>query len=384
MKKTIVLASIVAILFSLFTFLGTEVYATTDHTDYTAVHLTGIDSLTITRTVSDVTNNVTNTFTYTITEESKPALAGETGMPTSTTVVFNNVEPDENHVATARTTLDLSTLNFDELGDYVYTIKETSSTYAGTYPVDPEATTTYYLYISARNDTEADGTPKGTLIATILGGVLLNNAGDKTTSDFTSASQHTYIELDKKVTGNLARTDTYFPFEITFEDDCIAVGDKLVVTNTVSGRKYYNEEGTSTEVTVEEGKKIIVYLKHGDHVTIGKVEDGLYQLPIGLKYTIAEKTDTRKEAETDSREEDYKAYIDGSTSEVTNKTSNQKTTVEVGNTNFNTNNKTAYVNNREAQAVTGVFINIIPFIALIAVAFIIIVLVKKTSRKEEN
>ena len=64
----------------------------------TATYLTS-DEITLTRTVSGVTNPVTNTFTYTMTADSNnPGTV--TGMPSPIQIVFNNTAPNGSNVAT--------------------------------------------------------------------------------------------------------------------------------------------------------------------------------------------------------------------------------------------------------------------------------------------
>lgn len=369
MKKTIALASIIAILFSSFVCFSSNVYADTGYTATTIPASATTKTLTITRDVKNVTNKVTNTFTYTIANVSKPATATIGSMPTTLDVTFTNVVPAAStKIATATATLDFSSVTFDELGDYQFTVTETASTDATRYPID--STKTYYVYVSVRNELDGTNTPTGNLVVTLLDQVKNNNTGDKTNLYFESTVEQTYIELSNRVTGNMARKDVYFPYTISFTDDRLIEGDKF----DVIGGSYASNP---SQLTV--GATNVVYLKHGETITIGRTSAGLNQIPIGVKYDITEGTDTKSE--------EYHTYIDGSTTDT--KVMTQKTTVKVptaGNeteeTAFNTNNKTAYVNNRETSVVTGIFINVAPFALLIALAFVGIVIIRKTSKKE--
>ena len=375
MKKTIALASIIAILFSVFAFVGTNVYG------FAATSISGTNSITITRKINDVTNPVSNTFTYKIKLVSKPTspVVGTVGgsiLPNETTdetktinVVFDNKTPN-NKVATSTATLNLSTVTFDELGDYVFEITESDSADSTTYPVD--TTNKYQFCITVRNELNGT-TPTGNLVATLI------NPTDKDNhklSDYNlnyeSTSQHTYIELTKNVTGDGARLDSYFKFEITFDDDRINVGDKIIVANTETGSNYYTTTSQYSEETVDANKKITVYLKHGQTITIGKTADGTNQLPINANYKI-------KEIEDSTKHETYTTTVNGVTTTEIN-----KTTVDVDNDNFNSNNKTTFINNKTLEPVTGIFINVMPFVALIALAFVGIMVIKKTSKKEDE
>ena len=61
----------------------------------------------------------------------------------------------------------------------------------------------------------------------------------------------------------------------------------------------------------------------------------------------------------------YNTYFDGSDTISTNKTSATKTTVTVGDTNFNTNNKIAVKNSKESTPETGVIFSILPYSCLL-------------------
>ncbi len=364
MKKTIALASIIAILFSVFAFVGTNVYAFEDAT--LATGNTG--KVTITREVENVTNNVTNTFTYTITAKSgNPATVRD--LPGTLTIDFNNVIPDANNVATKTADLDFTNVKFNELGDYYFTIAETGSTDSTTYPVDN--TKTYDVVVSVRNTFEEDGvTPTGTYLVYAVATQGYNSNSETEEKEnvlFESASQHTYIELTKKVEGNLGRLDEYFTYTISISN--AKPNETYVISGSSAGAN------NPTEVTMDASGNgtVTLKLKHNDTITIGK--DGTEnQLPIRTTYTIVE---------TDNN---YQTFIDGSTEN--NKSMSQKTTVAVpgvddDKTAFNTNNKTTYVNKREAGPVTGIFINVMPFVVLIALAFVGIMVIKKTSKKED-
>ena len=382
MKKTKFLAIVLAILFLATTFISSNVFATA--TAYTATSIAVDDTvktLTITRTIGNVTNPVINTFDYEIELVSKPTTAAITGLPTTIgetmtledLISFDGSESYSTGNVVETGALNLASATFNEVGDYIFKVTESASQYETTYPRD---TKEYYFYISVRNKV-VDNVPTGELEVKLAPHVG-ENAGDGLTKtenlDYTSDSQHTYIELTKNVTGNNANKHKYFPFEITFTNDNIQVGDKLYVS--IDGGSYYTTG--NQYVTVEAGKKITVYAKHGETITIGKTADELCQLPIGTTYTIEEKNYDNTES--------YTTTIDGTTTAKTV----TKTTVEVATAGdqtsvdaFETNNTTEYVNNREASVLTGLFINIMPFVLLVAVAFVGIILIKKSSKKED-
>ncbi len=382
MKKTKILFTVlvVAILLSSMLVFAPKASAFND-----ATLKTGDDGqITITRNVLNVTNNVTNTFSYTIAAKTgNPATV--TGYPTSAEVIFNGKAPGEGTTTATQTgIIDFSHAVFTELGDYYFTITETGSTDSNTYPLD---TKKYDLVVSVRNVYGSGTTPTGTTIeysvadqAYTYDSTNTNVTDTKADVVYQSSSPRTYIELTKNVTGNMGRTDKYFQFDIELTHQNVRVGDVINVYNASETGTYNNGSSRFSTVTVRDvdGKKVItVYAKHGETIVIGKKIDGsteTCQLPVGTKYTISE-TDYNSESEP------YTTTIDGTADN--DKISNQKTTVAVGDTNFNTANKTTYVNDRTLPALTGLFINIMPFVLLVVVAFVGIILIKKTSKKED-
>lgn len=297
----------------------------------------GIDDVDITREVTKVTNPVSNTFTYTITADSSNPSGGVTGAPTTTTIVFDAVNPSSNK-ATATGKLDFSGASFTKRGDYKFTIAETSSSNSSIYPVDD---TTYDVYVQVTNELDSEEVPTGNLIATVI---------PKDELKFTSEPILTNLSLSKKVKGNNADINEYFEFEITFTR--ATNGDKYKVTGQ-------SKSGAATECTV--GSTCTVYLKHGETVTVGK-DGSLDQIPVGVSYTITEKGAT-----------DYETKVDGTDGKATP----SKTTEE-----SSANNKTEFVNKKTSAVVTGVMLTVIPFIILLVVAGVGIIIIKKLKTKE--
>ena len=371
MRKTKFLATVlvIALLISSMAVFAPKTFAFSN-----ATLKTGDDGqITITRNVNDVTNPVTNTFTYTIAQH-KHADTEPTAVsfPTSATVVFDGDEAIVSGTATSTGIIDFSTAQFNELGDYHFVITETASTDATTYPLDSKK---YDLIVSVRNVFETGSTtPTGTtLVYTVADQAYTYDSttgevtGTKADVVFESNSEHTYIELTKNVTGNLARKDEYFPFTITFDDDRLAANDEFVLLGDYSY--------STTKPVLKAGQSNVIYLKHGETVTIGINEDDLKQIPVGVSYKIVE-----GDTGVNHTYETYKTFIDTSTTD--NKTA-EKTTVATDADTFNTANKTTYVNDRDADPITGIFFNIMPYVLLVAVAIFGIVLIKKSKKEEE-
>ena len=144
--------------------------------------------------------------------------------------------------------------------------------------------------------------------------------------------------------------DQSHPFEFTVN---VAgnTGDTYVVTG-----------GTDNPATITANTNTVLKAKHGETITIGR-SGSLNQIIRNSQYTITE---------SDTVAAPYTTTIDGN--EETDKAVTKTASADV--------NATAVVNDYSNTVDTGVFLNIAPFILLIAVAVIGIITVKKTSNKE--
>lgn len=291
----------------------------------------------IQRQVIGVTNPVTNVFQYQITAaETNPSAVS--GLPSLMSINMNAVEPSEN-VAVGFGWLNFSNVEFDTLGDYKFIVRETSSSNPSIYPVDTEHE--YYIYVYVRNEI-IDGTLTGNYVANLVLQAKDGDQGEKRDIVFASVAQFTYIEIKKNVTGNIAHTDEYFKFELSF--DGVNAGDRYVIAGQDASVIYNGETiATSNEYVV--GGENAIYLKHGQTVTVG-VNGDLYQLPIGARYSIGEVSNG-----------DYVVYANDE----------QRTSIGLRemepllNGELTAANKTIFINHKESEVLTGVTMAIIPF-----------------------
>ena len=127
------------------------------------------------REVTDVTNPVTNTFSYTITQGEIPTGATVTGFPANAQIQFNNVTPTSG-TATATTSLDFANTDYSKVGDYYFILKETDSTDPTNYPVDT-ASNDYKIIAQVRYVVDDQNIPDNNTFTTTL--ILLDANGDK-------------------------------------------------------------------------------------------------------------------------------------------------------------------------------------------------------------
>ena len=310
--------------------------ATGSITNSTTNHL-----ITISRSITGISNNVTNTFTYTVTADSSNP-SGATGIPTSGTVAFSNKAPTSG-TATATGTIEFSGATFTKNGDYSYLITETASTDSTTYPID--STNKYTVKVSVRNASATDFTnDKAVTVQVYSGEGASATKQDGATITFTSSSVLRTITIKKTVTGNMADADEYFPVSVT-------VTGNTGETYSITGQSY---SGSGKITSLTSGTAGTIYIKHNETITINNV-------PNGKTYQFTE-TNTKG----------YTAAVNG----TAGASSGTKT---VGATNTNT-----ITNTLSSPVPTGAILKILPYILIIglAVAAIIIVVIRSNKQKK--
>ena len=304
-------------------------------------------TITVTKNVNNVTNPVTNTFGYTITADSNYNPASVTGYPTTASIAFSNAAPTSGTV-TNTATLDFSSAVFTKVGDYRFKIEETSSTDASKYPKDNSY---YYLYVSVRFD--ADDTNGTKMTATVAGSGIKDSDqtnGSKVPVVFETEPNFTNISITKTVTGNMGDKSEYFDVTVTVPGD---TGATYAVTGSSHG---------DNPSTIRAGTATTLKIKHGETITIGS-SSGTNQIPVGASYTIAETA--------------VQGYI--TTIDTVEQSTVTKTTVQAP-----ASNATAIVNNYEAGVLTGVFLNIMPYIVIAVAVIILIAMVKRSSKNKKE
>lgn len=391
----------------------------------------------ITKQVKNVTNPVTNTFSFTVAADgNNPATV--TGYTTSFTIPFSNVAPDAGtKIAEQTYELDFSNVEFPKVGDYYFKITETTTGTAtapattwstntdNIYPIDADE---WYAYVSVRyvtdnNPNAVSGTPTSTMKATVA--PMGVNATEKSTNipvnDDTSVTPTvrgnkddivfettpamTYIQIEKKVTGNLADIDEYFEYTVDFSDHGALMQNKTITlvgdfADHVAGCTGITANATSPKnVTTDATGKVKLCMKHNQVVKVGltAATNGVGQIPlkktdtVNYKYTLTETPKTKLTTNTpQTTVNEYKIFIDGSTTESTTgeveKTlaaipADITATTAADTIAFNANNVTKYVNNKEADPITGFFINYWPFMLLVATGLTGFFVVKRTSKR---
>ena len=362
----------------------------------------GGNNVDIKRNVTDVTDPVVNTFTYTIAPDTtyNPAGSTVTGYPTTATITFNGTGTAIPVSGTAyeSTNVSFAGTDFNKPGDYRFKVTETGTTDATTYPLDTDY---LYIYVQVRNVLDANNVPTGDFKATVLKQGTENTDDTKADITFEQSANLTYLQLSKEVTGNVADKDKFFKFEVTFTS--------TVTPNPMEGRIIsvtgaHSDDGTAavtgTDTHTVTNGKITIWLKHGETVKIGQTATGTNQIPIGTTYTIAE---SERTGTILGQTETYKTYIDVPVANITATTpEDADATLDAAKTAvatppaqtdpnyatmlaaFNAGNVTSYVNNLEADPLTGIFYNFWPYILLLTLGAIGAYIIVKVSKEKEE
>lgn len=205
---------------------------------------------------------------------------------------------------------------YTSVGVYEYTLKEDSS--AQTAGVDYYANN-IKLVVTVVND------DNGKLR---IAAVHTESKGETKSDKFPNTYKAGELDVSKTVIGNLGDKNKYFEFKVTLTGE---EGKTYAKSYAVSGA---NNEGnpTSVEVKAGEKKEYTFKLKHGDTITIAN-------LPYGVKYTV-----------TETAAEGYTTEKTGDTGEINAADQAAK-----------------FTNTKEGSIDTGVVLNNMPYILVLAV-----------------
>lgn len=263
--------------------------------------------------------------------------------------------PNESGVAEAGITIPLGGLTFSKVGYYTVNIAERTTSDELMVPVDR---TEYKITFKVYNELAADNTPTGKLLVALEEMAFNCDTEEKLPIDeisFESKAQPTYVRIRSTVTGALADADRYFKYKITFTDAPRLGGEVMLTVTGQDEQVTYGGRKIETENKFFLDSGGIIYLKHGQEVTVGlrKSRDSgetLYELPLGFSYEVES---------VDGEDDSYLTSIDNEEKLLVN-----KRTVEIGSENFDSDNVTAINHNREESVQTGAAISTLPFLAV--------------------
>lgn len=200
---------------------------------------------------------------------------------------------------------------YTNVGVYEYTLKEVAGTTAGV---------TYYdkgikLVVTVVNDNN------GKLR---IAAVHTESTGEAKSDNFPNTYKAGELDVSKTVTGNLGDKNKYFEFKVTLTGEA---GKTYRDSYAVTGGS-----NTANPSTIKIGEDTTFLLKHGDTITIAN-------LPYGVTYTVTE------------------TAVDGYTTEKTGADGT-----------INAADQTAaFTNTKNGEVDTGVVLNNMPYILVLAV-----------------
>lgn len=316
MKKllSIGLAAMLAFGLATTSFAATDDAAGSDNTTGSSTTATYTDQSTVTikkayKLTNDGTTSPAETFTLKQVKDDDT-----TGVPDLGTIT--GAEFGKGAATVDGTTGDITVAlpNYDKVGVYEYTLKEVAGTTAGVdyYPDDIKLVVTV---INGEN---------GKLR---IAAVHVESEGKKSDT-FPNTYSAGSLEVTKSVEGNMGDKDKYFKFTVTLE---APVNKEVKSAIGVGGTSNSNNP---TSITV--GKATEFYLKDGETLSFTNV-------PYGVTYTVVEEN------------KDYTTTVNGTANvEVTGTIEHETTTA-------------AYVNTKNGEVDTGVVLNNMPYILVLAV-----------------
>lgn len=249
---------------------------------------------------------------------------------------------------TKKVDVALSTVTWPGVGIYYYKVNEVVGKTAGVTYSEVEAwlkvtvayddtTNAYYTAFVTLNLDEKDSN---------------GNTANKT-AGFTNKYSAGSLSITKTVTGNMGdRNNTYFEVDVTLTGEADKTYKDSYPASTGSSDK--------NPSTIKIGEKTTFWLKHGDTITISN-------LPYGVTYTVEEHDYTTTENGGYDKA-DYAYSDNGKNTDNLVDTSAEKVTI---------------TNNKGTKVDTGVFLDSMPYVLLLAVVGVGAI-VFFTKKKREN
>lgn len=338
------------------------------------------DDLVLTKTLHVVKGTAPDSMTFSFTVVKQGETTAINGAASNAVFTATQDEPfvDPNKDYTATTTVQLATVlgnNKDKVGEYSYTITESTPAYPGVTPVHDTLT----MKITVVNATGEIGGGYGYYVA------LYRSNSDGTTEkvEAKNAFSNTYnsknLTLSKTVHGSLGSLAENFSFIIEFEPASDDVADMYKGPQVGTVGNDVSIKGKTTGDYLDLNTPYSVTLKHGKSLNFSN-------LPAGIKYKVYE-VDSAFNAEKDAvTKGDYTVVVRESTdvdSNVIAFDTTDKNTVKgsVGTADVTT----AFHNTNNAEPDMGVVLDNAPYIAMLAIVAIggVALMLNKRRRDEE-
>ncbi len=295
--------------------------------------------------VNEVQNSINNVYTCNVQPDSNNP--EEKQEPFNVDVIFNNVKSNSNDIAEATAYIDFNKIAYNKAGLYKYFITQIASENPMALPISDEK---FEIYVQVFQKDEKFEP----YVLNQVGNI--NNETKDDQVNFNNIVKTTYLSIKNYNRGKIPNKDEYFKYKIWLDGN---IGDSFNIYGQ-DEYVYYDGQTIKTvnryEIT-EDSSYVYIYLKDEQVATIGissEGEDGTSQILLGTKYRITQ-LNSRK-VKTTMNDEICKEY-EGIANE-------DNVYIEIINEkNFDV-------------AITGIFVNIYPFILLIVVVGILIYVIK--------
>lgn len=332
--------------------MGTTVFAAGEPTEPN-VNQNGRVPITKEFEMADGLKTPAATFKFTATSTTE-------GAPTATIADVSFTEGQtgtlkgEKHVLEGNTAISFQG-TWPHVGEYVYTVTEKP----GSMPNVTYDASSYTLRVYVINGT--NGLEVGKITAQAQGA---SGKTDKILFTNTYAKNNAILTIEKKTTGTYADKTKEFNFEITFTKS--PMSEQTSFTGNIGSEPVECTAGTPKPFTLADGEQLV-----------------FSNLPVGTTYVV-------KELAASDGYTPSVTVVENRTTTVTNKTVQETEALDTLKENGKNNlvgeneNKVTFTNTYKDVAVTGIVMNNLPFILLVAVAIVAFVSLAVIKRRRTS
>lgn len=292
------------------------------------------------------------TFKFTATSQTQDALPA-TIADVSFTEGQTGTLKGEKYVLEGNTTISF-TGDWKHAGEYVYTVTESKENPISNVTYDNTSYTLRVYVINGTNGLEIEK----------ITAEKANGKINKILFTNTYAKNDATLTIEKNTTGTYADKTKEFNFEITFTKS--PMSEKTSFTGNIGSEPVECTAGTAKPFTLADGEQLV-----------------FHNLPVGTTYVV-------KELEASDGYTPSVTVVENQTTTVANKTVQETEALDTLKENGKNNlvgeneNKVTFTNTYKDVAVTGIVMNNLPFILLVAVAIVAFVSLAVVKRRRTS
>ena len=292
------------------------------------------------------------TFKFTATSQTQDALPA-TIADVSFTEGQTRTLKGEKYVLEGNTTISF-TGDWKHAGEYVYTVTESKENPISNVTYDNTSYTLRVYVINGTNGLEIEK----------ITAEKANGKTNKILFTNTYAKNDATLTIEKNTTGTYADKTKEFNFEITFTKS--PMSDQTTFAGKIGSKPVECTAGTAKPFTLADGEQLV-----------------FHNLPVGTTYVV-------KELEASDGYTPSVTVVENQTTTVANKTVQETEALDTLKENGKNNlvgeneNKVTFTNTYKDVAVTGIVMNNLPFILLVAVAIVAFVSLAVVKRRRTS